>query len=167
MLSKATMIPYTAVEEEVTASTWLLETLGVENASQAAVKLSGITILCLIISVVAVLVLDAHFVARMKSAADTHVGADIMLTDTQQSQVHQEQEADVEIIDSELGIEVADVDSSGTARGYLSSALFRNKPYHSVNSSQLIDPSADDQELNVVQSAESLLGSPLYTKTLS
>ena len=173
MLTRATIMPYTVEEEEVTASTWLLETLGVENASQAAVKLSGITILCLILSVVAVLVLDAHFVARMKSAADTHVGADIMLTDIQQSQIHQEQEADAEVIDSELGIEVAhahaDVDSNGTTRGYLTSALFRDKPYQSVNSCQLIDLSADDQDVDtdIVQSAENLFGSPLQTRSIT
>ena len=58
----------TEKEEEEDGTAWILDTLGVDNTSQAAAKLSSITILCILISVTIVLVLDANFVARIKRA---------------------------------------------------------------------------------------------------
>ena len=56
------------LEEEEDSTAWILDSLGVDNTSQAAAKLSSITILCILISVTIVLVLDANFVARIKRA---------------------------------------------------------------------------------------------------
>lgn len=70
------------VEEEEDSTAWILDSLGVDNTSQAAAKLSSITILCILISVTIVLVLDANFVARIKRAeaasslSEDHIGGD-------------------------------------------------------------------------------------------
>jgi hypothetical protein len=56
------------VEEEMDNTAWILDTLGADNNTQAAAKLSSITILCILITVTIVLVLDANFVARIKRA---------------------------------------------------------------------------------------------------
>lgn len=70
------------VVEEEDNTAWILDSLGVDNTSQAAAKLSSITILCILISVTIVLVLDANFVARIKRAeaasslSEEHVGGD-------------------------------------------------------------------------------------------
>jgi hypothetical protein len=56
------------VEEEMENTAWILDTLGADNNTQAAAKLSSITILCILITVTIVLVLDANFVARIKRA---------------------------------------------------------------------------------------------------
>lgn len=70
------------VVEEEDNTAWILDSLGVDNTSQAAAKLSSITILCILISVTIVLVLDANFVARIKRAeaasslSEEHIGGD-------------------------------------------------------------------------------------------
>lgn len=56
------------VEEETDSTAWILDTLGADNNTQAAAKLSSITILCILITVTIVLVLDANFVATIKRA---------------------------------------------------------------------------------------------------
>lgn len=167
MQTKATMVPYTVEEEEITTSTWLLETLGVENASQAAVKLSGITVLCLIISVVAVLVLDAHFVARMKGSAETHVGADIMQDESQDNQSDSKHHDTTKMIDSELGVEMAGSESIGAMRGYLPPSIFGDKSYHSVSASKVIDPGADGRDLDFVDPSHQITESPKHSRRLS
>lgn len=84
--------PGTVLEAEPTSvdlepiynTAWILDSLGAENVSQAALKISGITVLCVIIAVAVIIVLDANFVARMKSAeealnvADNRMSADEM-----------------------------------------------------------------------------------------
>lgn len=89
---KAVTTPGTVLEAEPTSvdlepiynTAWILDSLGAENVSQAALKISGITVLCVIIAVAVIIVLDANFVARMKSAeealnvADNAISADEM-----------------------------------------------------------------------------------------
>ena len=62
--------------EPIYNTAWILDSLGAENASQAALKISGITVLCVIIAVAVIIVLDANFVSRMKSAEEALDGQD-------------------------------------------------------------------------------------------
>lgn len=62
--------------EPIYNTAWILDSLGAENTSQAALKISGITVLCVIIAVAVIIVLDANFVSRMKSAEEALNGQD-------------------------------------------------------------------------------------------
>ena len=112
------------IPEDITSNVWLLETLGVDNSSQAVVKLSGITLLFLMASVLIILVLDAHFVAKMRSSSDTHVGVDMPIEVDPQNDEVTGFISIAEIIDIHSEIEEEDIEAAATTRSFLSSSLF-------------------------------------------
>jgi hypothetical protein len=158
----------TSVElEPIYNTAWILDSLGAENASQAALKISGITVLCVIIAVAVIIVLDANFVARMKSAEEAMDVADDVITAKAMREIEIEDEesyrgASVErdglsgVGRIEVGgegqgeVEGADLGEPEESRRYLPPSIFGNA-YRQLNATLSVvmegtSPSASDRK---------------------
>lgn len=132
--------PIPVEEEPVYNTAWILDSLGAENVSQAALKISGITLLCVIIAVVVITVLDANFVARMKSAEEALDNAEESITANEMIEIEVEDESfrsasmESEIHTGGQGGDGEGLSDPEESRRYLPSSIFGNA-YRQLNAS--------------------------------
>jgi hypothetical protein len=167
----------TSVEiEPIYNTAWILDSLGAENASQAALRISGIAVLCVIIAVAVIIVLDANFVARMKSTEEAMDVADdaISANDMRGIEVEEEESYRGASIESDCrsgdgGIELegegegegAGLGEVEESRRYLPSSIFGNA-YRQLNATlsgvmEGTSPSASDWNDSTAHSAQEKL----------
>jgi hypothetical protein len=152
--------------EPIYNTAWILDSLGAENASQAALKISGITVLCVIIAVAVIIVLDANFVSRMKRAEEALDGQDDAILANEMVGIKVEEEESFRGANTEGDTRSGDggIDPRGEGEGdgegeglngleesrrYLPSSIFGNE-YRQINAAHSISmegtsPSATDR----------------------
>ena len=128
-------------QEELSTSAWLLGTLGMTNSSQAVVKLSGIGILCILVSVGVIMALDAHFVARMKSSEAYKNEGSVVASEDISSMDDTIRSSVEDPVDPEVGVDLggdedmgagSGIDSRERNRGYLASTMFGENAYRPI-----------------------------------
>lgn len=115
------------MDEESANMIWILETLKVDNASQAAMKLSGITCVCVLLAVALIVALDANFVSRVKNGTDINsIGTDVSHEENNaMGEDGGEEKGNCDEKNKEDGVEISDVDNGNgnLNRGYLKSSI--------------------------------------------
>lgn len=115
------------MDEESANMIWILETLKVDNASQAAMKLSGITCVCVLLAVALIVALDANFVSRVKNGTDINsIGTDVSREENNaMGEDGGEEKGNCDEKNKEDGVQVSDVDNENgnLNRGYLKSSI--------------------------------------------